>query len=95
MPLIGIKTRIFSISNNGVISDNEMKYLQTINLSAGSQTDVTTTLLTEPYNVELIDSDGNVITEGVTKSIALSGGVYHVYIYSVDALNNVKLKIIY
>lgn len=71
-----------------------MKYLQTINLSSGAN-DVTTTITTEPYNVFLLDSSGNDITALVTISIALVGLVYHVYISTVDALNNVKLKILY
>lgn len=71
-----------------------MKYLQTIDLSSGAN-DVTTTITTEPYNVFLLDSSGNDITALVTISVALSGLVYHVYISTVDALNNVKLKILY
>lgn len=71
-----------------------MKYLQTIDLSSGAN-DVTTTITTEPYNVFLLDSSGNDITALVTISIALVGLVYHVYISTVDALNNVKLKILY
>lgn len=73
----------------------EMKYLQTISLSAGENTVISTTLATEPYNIELIDSSGNVITSGVTISTTLSGGHYVVTIYSVDALTGVKLKILY
>ena len=74
-----------------------MKYLQTINLSAGSETDVTTTIADSKvlYNIFLEDSTGVVIEDGVTIRTAASGGVWHVYIYSVDALNNVALKIIY
>lgn len=71
-----------------------MKYLQMINLSSGAN-DVTTTITTEPYNVFLLDSSGNDITALVTISIALVGLVYHVYISTVDALNNCKLKILY
>lgn len=65
-----------------------------INLSSGAN-DVTTTITTEPYNVFLLDSSGNDITALVTISIALVGLVYHVYISTVDALNNCKLKILY
>ena len=78
-----------------VITTGEMKYLQTINLSAGAETDITTTVTTEPYNVFLLDSSGNDITALVTIRVALVGTVYHVYITSVDALNNCKLKILY
>jgi hypothetical protein len=78
-----------------VITTGEMKYLQTINLSAGAETNITTTVTTEPYNVFLLDSSGNDITALVTIRVALVGTVYHVYITSVDALNNCKLKILY
>jgi uncharacterized protein (TIGR02145 family) len=78
-----------------IIIDDEMKYLQTINLNAGVVTTIVTTVATEPYNVFLLDSSGNDITSTVTISLAFVGAVYEVYIYSVDALSNVKLKIIY
>lgn len=71
------------------------KYVTTVNLSAGVETDVTTTLTTEPYNIMVLDSDGNDITCLVTIRIEFTGVVYHIYIYSVDALNNVKVKVIY
>ena len=74
-----------------------MKYLQTINLTGGAVTTVTTTLTTEPYNIEFIDSSGNVITTGLTAvSLASVGGVYVVSVYNGGAtLTNVKLKILY
>lgn len=96
MPRIGIKIGLGINYNSNKLFDNDMKYpLETVNLSAGENTVVTTTLTNEPYSVELIDSSGNIITEGISKNIALSGGVYVVTLYSVDALSNVKLKIIY
>ena len=77
-------------------TDEEMKYLQTVNLSPGVETDITTTLTSEPYNLEFIDSAGNVITTGLLQPrLALSGGVYHVYVYSTTEYTGVKLKIIY
>ena len=93
--VIGIPNIKIGVVFNKSISGEEMKYSQTINLSAGVETDVTTTITTEPYNVFLLDSSGNDITALVTISIALVGLVYHVYISTVDALNNVKLKILY
>lgn len=77
--------------------EEEMKYLDTISLSAGSETDVTTTLASSRviYNIFLEDSDGNVIEDAVTIRSAVDGGVWHVYIYSTDALTDVALKIIY
>jgi hypothetical protein len=77
------------------LSSYSMKYLDTINLAAMATTTVTTTVTTEPYNVFLLDSSGIDITPNVTITLELSGGVYKIHIYSVDALNNVKLKIIY
>lgn len=69
------------------------KYTDTINLSAGIETDVVTTLTTEPYIVNLYDSSGVKIDLPI--SVILSGGVYHLLIYSTDALTDVKLFIIY
>lgn len=76
--------------------DEEMKYLSTITLLTGVETDVTTILTTEPYNVFILDSSGNDITSTVTINVALSGGVYHVKIYNGGStLTGVKLKILY
>lgn len=85
------KFRLCQIDN----INEEMKYLQTVNLTAMATKDVTTTVVTEPYNVFILDSSGNDITSDVTISLALVAGVYHVYIYSTDALNNVKVKLLY
>ena len=73
----------------------DMKYLDTISLTAGAETDITTTLTTKPYNVQLLDSSGNVIESTLQIRTELSGGVYHIYIYSVDALTDVGLYILY
>lgn len=80
-----------------ISGDEEMKYLQTVNLTGGAVTTVTTTLTTEPYNIEFIDSSGNVITTGLTAvSLALVGTVYVISIYNGGStLTNVKLKILY
>ena len=93
--VIGIPNiKIGAVFNKSTYSE-EMKYSQTINLSAGVETDITTTVTTEPYNVFLLDSSGNDITSLVTIRVTLVVTVYHVYITSVDALNNCKLKILY
>jgi hypothetical protein len=77
-------------------TNEEMKYpVQTIDLDGGVEEDITTTLTTKPYNVELLDSSGNVIESNVTISFRLVGGVYHIYIYSVDSLTDVELYILY
>lgn len=93
---MGLVIGIPNIKIGAVFNHSDgMKYSQTINLSAGATTTVVTTINTEPYNVFLLDSSGNDITSRVTISIALVGAVYVIYIYSVDALNNCKLKILY
>lgn len=76
------------------ILDDAMKYASTINLSAGINTVVTTTLTVVPYSVQLLDSSGNDIS-GLLVSITLSGGVYVLTFYSVDALTGCKLYILY
>jgi hypothetical protein len=73
---------------------DDMKYLQTINLSVGLTT-VTTTLALEPYSVSVFDSTGNDISSTLTINITLVGGIYQVNIYSLDAISNCSLKIIY
>ena len=79
-----------------LITDDLMKYSQTINLTGGVEDDITTTLLDSRtiYNIFLEDSSGNVIEDEHQIRSATSGGVWHVYIYSTDALANVVLKII-
>ena len=76
---------------------DDMKYIDTIDLTGGVEGDFTTTISSakEIYNIFLEDSTGADITSTVTIRVAASGGVWHVYIYSVDALTDVKLKIIY
>lgn len=78
-----------------IIIDEEMKYLQTINLTADTTETVVTPLTSEPYNIFILDEDGNDITSGVSLSLALVGGVYEIYVYSIDTLSNVKLKVLY
>jgi uncharacterized protein (TIGR02145 family) len=71
------------------------KYTKLINLDAGDTTEITTPITTEPYNVFLLDSDGNDITSAVTIAVDLVDDVYVISIYSVDALTNVRLKLLY
>lgn len=73
----------------------EMTYpVQTINLAADTEYDLTTTLIStkEIYNV-LPDYNGEDAEIKVTWATA--GGVWHVYLWSSDALVGVKVKIIY
>ena len=68
----------------------------TTNILAGEETDVTLTGVTaEPYSLYIIDSDGLNITDAVKDSTAISGGVYHTYIYSVDAKTNAKIRVLW
>lgn len=83
-----------------LVIDEEMKYLQTINITGGGTlNDITTTIGsgTEPYNLELITSDGTVITSDFPEPVwSISGGVYHLAIYNGGGtLNSVKLKVLY
>ena len=74
---------------------NDMTYpVTTIDLVGESQYDLTTTITSahEIYNV--LPDYGGADAE-VTISWAISGGVWHIYFYSVDSLTGVKIKIIY
>ena len=68
--------------------------VQTIDIVGDEQYDLTTTLLStrEIYNV-LPDYGG--ADANVSITWAVSGGVWHVYLYNVDSLSGVKVKIIY
>ncbi len=70
------------------------EYVRPVTLLAGEETDVTTPLTEEPYNIMILDGEGNNITAGLQVRFELIGGVYHVFIYSVNAID-VKIKILY
>jgi hypothetical protein len=70
-------------------------YSDTMSVSAGVLRTKATTITTEPYSVQIFTSNGNDITHAVKDSVALNGGVYKLYVYSVDALTGAKIKIIY
>lgn len=79
-------------------SDDDMKYpVETIDLVADTQYDLTTTLTSSRtiYNVLIEDSSGNDITESVDRSWAAVSDYWHVYITSSENLSSVKVKIIY
>lgn len=85
-----------SVGFSNINYREEMKYLQTFSISAGETKALTTTITTEPYNIEFIDSSGNVITTGLQKvSVTKPSTYYVVTVYSSDALANAKLKILY
>jgi hypothetical protein len=87
-----------TITVTGIKHDiREMTYSQTISLSAGVTTDVTTTITSnlEIFNVYIMDANGNELSPpSINVNVGASGGVYHVYIYCSEALSNVQLKII-
>jgi len=76
------------------ILDDAMKYSSTININAGVNTVITTTLTVVPYSVQLLDSSGNDVSN-LLVSITLVGGVYVLTFYSIDALLNCKLYLLY
>ena len=73
------------------------KYVQTFNISAGSNTTVTTSLsgYTEPFSIMILDSSGNLITDSLNVSMTVTGGVWVFTVYSSDAFTAAKLKILY
>ncbi len=71
-------------------------YNTTATLTAGANTDITLTgVTTEPFSVQIFDSDGVDITESVKDSTAVSSGVYHTWIYSTDAKTGAKIKVLW
>lgn len=74
-----------------------MKYLTTFDIEAGENKEVVTEITSEPYSVELIGSSGVLLNGSLLqRSIAINeDGYLTVTIYSVEALEDIKLKIIY
>ena len=91
---------LVDLSLNDIIynTSGDMKFISEVSLTGGAtEDDFTTTIAStrEIYNVYIEDSSGNDITATVTIRVAASGGVWHVYIYSVDAIADIKIKILY
>lgn len=81
-------------NTEGNIND-EMTYYQRTDLTAGDNT-ISTPLTTEPYSVELIDKDGNIVTEGLADvQLVENNGLYDLQIYSSEEMSNVKIKYIF
>ncbi|MEN6569054.1 MAG: hypothetical protein ABFC18_03475 [Rikenellaceae bacterium] len=82
---------------SGTSTTSAMKYSGSVNLLAGVDTQHVTTIPAgnEPYSIMLIDSSDIIITHSVEIELTTSGGFVALNIYSVDAMNNVKVKIIY
>lgn len=67
------------------------KYNDTVNLGAGVVTQKVTTATTHPYTMMITDSSDVDITSGVQVEYTIVGGFYALNIYSVDALNNCQI----
>lgn len=83
-----------SVPTTGGIAMSRV-FSDTMSVSAGVLRTKVTTLTTEPYSVQIFSSNGKDITHAVSDSVALNGGVYKLYVYSVDALSGCKIKILY
>lgn len=88
------KGKIFVAFSN-INYREEMKYLKTIDLVEGENV-ITTTVNAEPYTVEFLDSQGNLIRSLIGQpKLTLVGSAYTVTVYTAEAIPNVKLKILY
>lgn len=98
MPILGIRSGTPYFKANENVLDMR-PYTITVNLSAGANTTITTTISSTKrniYSVEFIDSSGNLITTGLGQPIiSSSGGVWIITVYSVDALTGVIVRVIY
>jgi len=66
--------------------------------SSGYENDIDLSITSKPYVITIYDSSGNLLTNGGgldSIRVGLDGGTYHLYIYTVDELNNVELYITY
>lgn len=74
-----------------------MKYLTTFDIEAGENKEVVTEITSEPYSVELIGSSGVLLNGSLLqRSVAINeDGYVTVTIYSSEAMEAIKLKIIY
>jgi len=71
------------------------KYEYKTNLLEGLVTTVITPAVIEPYSVMVLDSTGKIITAGLDIDVRLSNDIYVLDIYSVDAISNVTIKVLY
>jgi hypothetical protein len=64
--------------------------------TAGVLTDVTLTgITTKPYGIMIQTTGGKDITSSVSDSLAFTGGVYHLHVYSVDLITDAEIKVIH
>lgn len=89
-----LEGKIFVVFTN-INYREEMKYLKTIDLVEGENV-ITTTVNAEPYTVEFLDSQGNLIRSLIGQpKLTLVGSAYTVTVYTNEPIPNVKLKILY
>lgn len=62
--------------------------------TAGALTDITLTgVTTKPYGIMIQTTGGKDITSAVSDSLGISGGIYHLYVYSVDLITDAEIKV--
>ena len=62
--------------------------------TAGALTDITLTgVTTKPFNIMIQTTGGKDITSAVSDSLGISGGTYHLYVYSVDLITDAEIKV--
>ena len=92
VPLIGSGAGTSTSTSSG--SGDMNSYTTTVSLLAGTNT-VTTTLTDPPYSITIWDASGNEVGGGMTINAAVVGGVYVLTIYTVDAVSNAIIYIVY
>lgn len=89
--VVDAKGRITSIQTiEGVLPK---QYSALVDLAAGVVTQKLTTVNAEPWSILILDENGQ--PTNLIPALAIVGGFYRVDIYSVDAMNDVKIKILY
>jgi hypothetical protein len=66
----------------------------TATFTAGVLSDITLTgVTTKPYHIMIQTTAGKDITSAVSDSLAFTGGVYHLHVYSVDLITDAEIKV--
>jgi hypothetical protein len=66
----------------------------TTTLIAGMVNNITLTgVTTKPYGIMIQTTGCNDITSAVSDSLAFTGGVYHLHVYSADLITNAEIKV--
>jgi hypothetical protein len=62
--------------------------------TAGVLSDITLTgVTTKPFQIMIQTTAGKDITSSVSDSLGISGGTYHLYVYSVDLITDAEIKV--